>query len=96
MQNRMPFLIKDQYSKITKIEKNFATSEELLDFKQYTIERFNLVEQRFIELEASIDARFEALEKKMDYKFKTLQWSIGFGFTIIALSQAYLAYRIHL
>ena len=72
--NAMPFLIKEQFSKISRIEESVATSAELLDFKQYTIERFDTLESSLVgrtdgvesRLEGKIDGVESRLEAKID------------------------------
>ena len=75
-QNALPFLIKDQYSKISHIEEDFVTRGDLYDFKQFTIDKFVEVDQRFKE----IDKRFENINKQ----FYGLYALITIGFTALA------------
>lgn len=76
-QNALPFLIKEQYSKISRIEEEFSTREDLHDFKQYVVERFDQVDKKFMD----IDKRFIEVEKKFEDKLKVIYWVMGIGFT---------------
>ena len=60
--------------------------------------RVEVVEQRFIDLQARVGTKFEAIEKRfeavddkfesmqryMDRRFSSLQWIMGLGFTLLA------------
>ena len=83
-QNAMPFLIKEQFTKISRIEEDFATSAHLLEFKQYSVERFGDIDRRFQE----VDKRFEEVDKRFDRLEKELvglRWFMGIGFSFLSV-----------
>lgn len=65
-QNALPFLIKEQFTKISRIESEFASSHEIYDFKQFTTERFSSVDAELLRLDKKIDSVEERLNKKID------------------------------
>jgi len=57
-QNVIPFLMREQFEKISRIEDEFATSQDLYDFKQFSIEKFDKVDKMFDRMEKKINGLY--------------------------------------
>lgn len=81
-QNVLPFLIKNQYQKIERIESEFVTKREFQELQGYVEIEFGRVNAKIDDLRHEVFTEMNKRFKEVDEKFKTIYWMIGILFSL--------------